>query len=379
MGNPVYSSGTSGFPATLSGLVPELVPESKPAIAVSEPSATRKVVKRAEKAKQKEKDSTVETLRGMAIVCIVIGHVIGDNSHNGIAVEDGSIFRWWYESTRYLRMSMFFAISGYLYAQRPVVPGKFVEFARGKARLLVLPFVAAATLQFLLKAITPGVHVSTRLAGIWRIYVFGFDQFWFSQAAICAFATVLMLEKLVPLAHPYKWPVYLLLAILFELGGPHTTIFSICTFSAMLPTFFLGCLLYRLPRSSQGPLLPLTALAVFVVSSSIHQLVWFGRLTLSTDQFLAVVYGEQIGFIYLLFRFRCTIPWLALLGGFAYPIYLFHVLGTAGSRIALDRLGVHDRLVLFAIGALVGLALPIAIDLVFRRSLVLRRLFLGRR
>jgi hypothetical protein len=270
-------------------------------------------------------------------------------------------------------------ISGYLYAQRPVVAGKFAEFARGKARLLLVPFLSVATLQFLLKAFIPGVHEPSRLRDIWRIYVFSFDQFWFSQAAICTFALVLLLEKVLPIPHPYKWPGYILLAILLELTVPRTPFLSICTLAGILPLFFVGCLLYQPPAFFQRPIVAVTALVVVVISLTIHQLVWFERLTLSNDQSLAFVYGERLSFYYLLFRYRWASPRLALLGGFAYSIYLFHVFGTAGSRILLLRLGIHDRLLLLAIGTPFGLALPIAIDLVFQRSLVLRRVFLGRR
>ncbi len=141
----------------------------------------------------KEKDPAIETLRGLAILLIVIGHVIGDVPNSGITVDASSIFRWWHETTRDLRTPLFFAISGYLYAQRPVVPGQFAAFAWGKARLLLLPFLSVGTLQYLFKTIAPGVNVSTRLADIWQIYVFGFDQFWFSQAAICIFLRAVLI------------------------------------------------------------------------------------------------------------------------------------------------------------------------------------------
>jgi hypothetical protein len=236
-----------------------------------------------------------------------------------------------------------------------------------------------ASLQFLLKTITPGVNVSTRLADIWRVYVFTFDQFWFSQAAISTFLIVLLLEWILPLAHPYKWPVYLLLAIVVEIAVPKTTIFSLNTFSGMLPVFFLGCLLHGPVDSRCDQTVPVIALLVLLASLTLHQLVWFHRLTLTGGPLLALRYGESFSFIYLLFRFRWTTPKLVMLGGFAYTIYLFHVFGTAGSRILVSRLGVHDRLVLLFAGTLFGLALPMAVDLVFRRSLILRRIFLGRR
>jgi glucans biosynthesis protein C len=190
---------------------------------------------------------------------------------------------------------------------------------------------------------------------------------------------VLIFEKILPIAHPFRWPVYMLLAIVFEIAVPKPAIFSFYLFAAMLPLFFLGCLLYRPPVSCPGPVVPVAAALVFVFSLIIHYLDASHRLTLAEGPRLVLSFAERFSLFYLLFRFRWASPRLAVVAGFAYTIYLFHVFGTAGSRIVLVRLGIHDRLLLLAIGTFCGLALPVAIDRVFQRSLVLRRVFLGRR
>ena len=328
---------------------------------------------------RKEKDPSIETLRGLAIVCVVVGHVIGDESYYGLRVGPGSIYRYWYDATRYLRMPMFFAISGYLYAHRPAVAGKFAEFARGKVRLLVLPFLSVATLQYLVKGILPGVNMSTHIQDIWRIYAFGFDQFWFSQATILTFATVLILERFSPIANLHKWLIYLLLAVVYEFAGPKVAAFSFSNYSQMLPIFFLGCILYRPPTWSRGTAALAAVALVFLAVLTLQQLIWFGRMPARCWDSLHLGIFESSSFIYLMFRLRWTSPGLAYFGGFAYPIYLFHVFGTAGTRVLMVRLGIHDRPILFAIGVAGGLAVPIVIDHVLRRTVILRRIFLGGR
>jgi surface polysaccharide O-acyltransferase-like enzyme len=327
----------------------------------------------------KSKDQTIETLRGLAIFAVVVGHVIGDWPSTGLRVAPDSIYRYLYDATTNLRMPMFFVISGFLYAHRPVVSGRFAEFALGKARLLVPPFLSVATLQYLMKAIVPGVNLPTQIRDIWRIYVFGFDQFWFSQATIVTFAVVLLAEKIPPLSGPRRWPVYLTLAILFDLAAPKVAFFSLGAFSMMLPFFCLGGLLYRPPTRLQGPPAVATVVVVFLAALTVQQLIWFGRLTLGGRETLILQLCEGLSFAYLLFRFRRTSPQLAVLGGFAYPIYLFHVFGTAGSRILATRLGIEHRALLLTFGVACGLGLPVAIDLLFRRHVVLRRIFLGGR
>jgi peptidoglycan/LPS O-acetylase OafA/YrhL len=327
----------------------------------------------------KQKDPSIETLRGLAIFAVVVGHVIGDWPTTGLRVAPGSIYRHLYDATTYLRMPMFFVISGFLYAHRPVVPGQFAEFARGKARLLLPPFLSVATLQYLMKAMAPGVNLSAPIKDIWRIYVFAFDQFWFSQATIITFATVLLAEKILPIPRSVRWPAFLSLAIIFDLVAPKVVFFSLNMFSMMLPFFLLGCFLYRPPSRFQGPMAVSAAILAFLASLTIQQLIWFGHLKLGGRQVLVLQLCEGLSFAFLLFRFRWVGPRLAILGGFSYPIYLFHVFGTAGSRMLSTRLGIENRIILLIVGVACGLALPIAIDLAFRRHKILRRVFLGGR
>jgi peptidoglycan/LPS O-acetylase OafA/YrhL len=327
----------------------------------------------------KQKDQSIETLRGLAIFTVVVGHVIGDTPMSGLRVEPGSIYRYLYDATTYLRMPMFFVISGFLYAHRPVVPGMFAEFIRGKTRLILIPFLSVATLQYVSKAIIGGSDSPFPIRDIWRIYIFSFDQFWFSQAMMSTFVAVLFAEKVLKIPGPYKWPAYLLLAIIFDLAAPRTGLFSLNMFSAMLPFFLMGCFLYRLPGRLHGPEAVSIAVLVFLATLTTQQLLWFGVLALTGQQTLVLQLLEGLSFIFLLFRFRWTSPRLAVLGGFSYPIYLFHVFGTAGSRMVATRLGIGERDILLAIGIACGLSLPIAIDLAFRRSRILRRVFLGSR
>ena len=63
-----------------------------------------------------EKDLRIETMRGLALFLMVAGHVIGSSSDLGMKVPDDSVLRYLYESLVYIRMPLFTAISGYVYA-----------------------------------------------------------------------------------------------------------------------------------------------------------------------------------------------------------------------------------------------------------------------
>jgi len=65
------------------------------------------------------------------------------------------------------------------------------------------------------------------------------------------------------------------------------------------------------------------------------------------------------------------------IGYFAYGIFLFHIFGTAGSRILLGSMGVESTMVLFMSGVLAGVGMPIIIEGMVRHHAATRRLLLG--
>ena len=92
-----------------------------------------------------KKDQSIETLRGLAIILMVAGHVIGNTSAHGMRVEDDSVFRHIYFSLKFLRMPLFTVISGYVYALRPLNTTMIGRFIKGKARRILVPMVAVGT------------------------------------------------------------------------------------------------------------------------------------------------------------------------------------------------------------------------------------------
>jgi len=81
----------------------------------------------------------------------------------------------------------------------------------------------------------------------------------------------------------------------------------------------------------------------------------------------------------LLFYIKKNITIMSKIGYYAFGIYLFHVLGTAGSRIILKKYDVDERYILFTMGLIFGIGIPIVIELILEKSKILRRLFLGLR
>ena len=329
----------------------------------------------------KQKDMTIETLRGLAIILMVAGHVIGDKPTNGLRVADDSEFRHFYYSLQFFRLPLFTVISGWVYTLRPVIAGKSLSFLRGKGRRILFPMAAVGTLEFLMRAVVPGTNTQVVLSEIWRIYLFPFDHFWFLQAIFLVFVTVTLLERFELLKTPGRWALALALMTFLEWSPsvvgdwtPSSNPFSFQSYLYLLPFFVLGLGIGRFPQTLRSPWLIGPAAVIFALGIVYQQATWYGvdlpGIERLNTRGRGSLFGMAIGLTgcTLLFRVRWTTAWLAWLGYYAYGIYLFHVFGTAGSRIVATKLlGLETGLPLFFLSLGFGLGVPVLIEWIVER------------
>lgn len=325
------------------------------------------------------KDPSVETLRGLAVLLMVLGHVIGNAADRGLRVEDDSLYRWVYYTFQDVRMPLFTVISGFVYAMRPVRLPSAGRFLRGKARRLLLPLLTVATLQFALQHAAAGVNHVDRWADVWKVYVYGYDQFWFLQALLPVFLTVVVLDGFELMAIELTWLACVALAGLASRYAPKPDLFSLWGYLYLLPYFLLGCGLHRFPGLLARRGVVLAIVSFLAAGLAAQQAEWFGDYAVDLDITGWPALCVGLAGTALLFRFRRSVPWLATLGAYSFSIYLFHVFGTAGSRMALSRLGLESRPALLAAGLAAGIGLPVMIELALKRHRMLRTAFLGLR
>ncbi len=327
----------------------------------------------------KTKDLSIETLRGIAIIMMVAGHVIGTSTEEGLRVSDDSGWRYFYRSFEYLRMPLFTVISGFVYSLRPVKPGDIFYFLKGKARRILLPMISVGTLHFILQQIVPGTNSKSEIAGIWKIYIFPYEHFWFLQSIFLIFIFIALIDHFELISTEKKWLIVFVLTAIGRSLLPHLehNYFSYEGFLNLLPFFVLGCGIERYRNLFTNKTIIRGLLILFMLSVTIQQYLLVNGTEINFLELTLLSLLVASSGIILLFYIRKDISVISNLGHFAYGIYLFHVFGTAGSRILLMNLNITNTTVLFSIGLLAGLGIPIFIELLLERSQVLRMAFLG--
>jgi peptidoglycan/LPS O-acetylase OafA/YrhL len=321
----------------------------------------------------------IDTLRGLAIVALVAYH--SQDAEGGSVRHVDSVVAALQGSLHLIidsfQMPLFAALAGYVYAMRPVAPGKGGSFLMNKVRRLLVPFVAAVTLTVLLKLLTPGVTRPVPLSRVWQAYLFSYEHFWFLQSLFVVFMVIVLMEAAGMISRPSVWALCVVVALILPKVIPGSAFFSLWGAMYLLPFFLMGCGLQRFPMVLSGRWFAVAA-AVMAVSGLVGiELFYFGQMKIEWSRTGLLAIWTGMGLSYLLLRVAPTIPMLAALGTYSYGIYLYHGLALAIAQRGFAWSHSDSADLAFLLKWVCGLSLPVFAEMIIRKSRVLRRILLG--
>lgn len=330
------------------------------------------------------KNLSIETLRGVAILLMIVYHVIGSDFSGGMKAEYPSIWRYISDCCGYIIVPLYASISGWVYGLKSSSTQKPLQFIRNKFLRLVLPAFSVGTIYFIVQYLTPGTNVKPELFSIWKIYIYPYTIFWFLPSVFWAIILQYFIDKY-NLCNSLKHFMILLLLsyglkLIMDLGSLDSVpnLFSFKGTISIYPYILIGLAVSRFKSSIQNifnnRVLITTPILLFVFINYL----WFfndGRdlwlISSATSTFLV---GATILWI-ISCRFENDI--LAWIGGYSYGIYLFHAFGTAAGRILLTSFGVSNTLVIFIVSFAISLFGSLVAVAVIKKIKFANFLFLG--
>jgi len=319
----------------------------------------------------KQRSQSIDTLRGLACILLVGYHVIGSMPSNGLKIESG-YFRDINDILGLIRMPLFTFLSGLVYAYRPFDQG-FIKYTKGKLRRLIIPMLIVGTLFAVMQSIVPGSNFQQYDWSM--LHIIPVAHFWFIESLFIIFLLIAGLEVFAGLDKKNNFLIVFIIACVLYLLNIKLNYFSISGVIYLLPFFLAGMAIQRfsLLEIIKPKLGYLMLFSVFVVLL----FILFDYVPLKPKHSIeALVIGILFCVGVLSIKRKNNI--LAIIGGYSYSIYLFHVFFTAGSRVILYKIGMTDLTIIFLISIFLGLLFPIIAERILNGTNTTRTLFMGK-
>lgn len=304
------------------------------------------------------RDLSVDTLRGLTCVMVVIYHVIGDTPSVGLRVDDG-ILRNIDNILALVMMPLFAFLAGITYNLRPAT-GSLKDFIGNKFMRLIVPMLIVATPFAILQVVLMGKPVEE----LRWMHIKPVALFWFLESLFWIFVVVAMSERAQLLRRPWTFMVMLLIAVALNLNAGNLNFYMGSQGASLLLIYFLLGVGMERFGGERIPFVAAILLAVAAIPVAYRFAV--GSTNVTPQYPLAALF---IGVVACIFarRMKWDNSALTWLGLHSFAIYLFHIFFVTGSRIAFGAAGLKSKPILFVVGLVLGVFGPILVERVLQQ------------
>lgn len=296
----------------------------------------------------------LDTVRAIACILVVAFHVLGDDSTVGLQIPDHSSYRLPFELLDLLRMPLFTALAGLLYASMAHMNDSLLGFVKRRFVTLMVPAMVLSVVYYGMRLAMGKTEPPLDLFG------FGYLHFWYLYALFDIAVVMALLDTAMrPTAK--GWLAIALGAFAISVAMPPSA------FSAafeLAPYYVLGIVIAGHPLALRANTVVYGALAVSVVGLAAQALNFY-----LPQPGLMPLLGPlaSVALVVVALRFMPRIPRIEWIGIYSYTIYLWHPAVNSVLRTVLTKVVGNQLSVLFVVGTLVATCVPILIHRVASR------------
>jgi surface polysaccharide O-acyltransferase-like enzyme len=312
----------------------------------------------------------LNSVRGLACVMIVALHVVGVKADEGLRLPLESLWHVVMDTFTPIRLPLFTALSGFLYAAMPATREGFPTFARRKLQQLLIPLIFATLVFWSLRQIVFDRHDS-----LFWAFVDGYQHLWFIDALLMIFLVVGIIDTQIRSRLAIWWALIAAVVVIYPFV-PDVRLLHLKNALFLLPFFAFGILLYRTPGLLRNPWLAgASVVALPVLLAAQFMPIGVGAM-INVDLMLRWLCGAVAVVAFL--RFFPRIGWLEMLAVYSFTIYLWHPAVNGLVRTVAWRMGIENVPFLFSIGLASAVLLPVVLHRIMLRLPRISMLFIGR-
>ena len=311
----------------------------------------------------------IDTLRGLACILLLVLHVVGEEVINGLRVPDEHPLALFTSAFFHLRMPLFAMLSGFVYAYRPPMREGTGSFLTGKLRRIGLPFVFVTTLYGVANTLLGGGY-GVPWGEFWQIYVSAYAYLWFLQAVFILFLVIGVLDLIFPKSRLQVATSFLIVtsALFLSDVGRGIEWLSFDRTLYLAPFFALGVFINRFEgNATRG--FKTAFLSSVALLGTLHLIGVFTdpSAVIERRNAMSLGLGLTASGSLILFRNALNFAPLAWIGRYSFGIYLYHMFPVMALLAVYKFIGFPDPWLGLAIGAMAGLSLSIAAEIIARR------------
>ena len=299
--------------------------------------------------------ANMNTVRGLACLLIVALHAVGDRESNGLRLPMTSAWHYVMMSIEFLRIPLFTALSGFLYAGHRVAAEDFPAFWKKKLRRLGVPLVFATLVIWWLRG-----HALAAETPLLRALLFEYGHLWYLQALLVLFAGISIADAFFRPSSVGLALTALAVIMVSQSGITVVPFFGLAGAFYLAPYFLFGVILRERPEWLSDQQVGTLSMGIILIILASQQFGLFGVTNEVTVLQLPAAIAGMAGVVFLLQRFPKNAV-LGNIGRYSYTIYLWHIVASGAARDVLIKAGVTTIPTLFLSSVVVGVAAPIVL------------------